>query len=220
MHAVMPECDTHPKAQVPSSRREGRGHHHRRAAWPHRQSRSAGWHAAKPKSPPPRSALPVFYDELGAGNGLFQVPTARRRPYSTRSATICLSRTTLSGPEHRRIVVTYRCSAGNRRRSGRLLFRGRVRTDQSHRPPPARGFWNSARSCVLKEYRSKRTIEALWQGIGPISTLRDRRDDWLPPRSTAPCRRACRSVDLSRPSLPDEFGLGCAGGGGPTAPWT
>lgn len=109
----------------------------------------------------------VFYDELGAGKGRLQ---ALDRRDADRFDPVCdhllVIDTNLSGPEHRRIVGTYRllrqekaAAAGGFYSEGEFDLPGLVA-----RHPELR-FLELGRSCVLPEYRSKRSIEVLWQGI-------------------------------------------------------
>lgn len=107
----------------------------------------------------------VFYDELGAGKD-----RARDRRDADRFDPLCdhllVFDTGLCGPEHRRIVGTYRLlrqetadAAGGFYSEDEFELR---RLIARH---PGQRFLELGRSCVLPEYRSKRTIEALWQGI-------------------------------------------------------
>jgi putative hemolysin len=109
----------------------------------------------------------VFYDELGAGKGRLE---ARDRRDADRFDAVCdhllVFDTRLSGPEHRRIVGTYRLL----RQEMAAAAGGFYSQDEFELPQlvarhPDLRFLELGRSCVLPEYRSKRTIEALWQGI-------------------------------------------------------
>ena len=109
----------------------------------------------------------VFYDELGARKHASQ---SQDRSDHDRFDTICdhliVLDTSLSGPEHRRIVGTYRLL----RQESAIAAGGFYSEDEFEltgliaRHPDQR-FLELGRSCVLPEYRSKRTIEVLWQGI-------------------------------------------------------
>jgi putative hemolysin len=109
----------------------------------------------------------VFYDELGARKGLFD---ALDRRDSDRFDGLCdhllVCDTALPGPDHRRIVGTYRLL----RQETAVATGGFYSEDEFEirklvaRHPHER-FLELGRSCVLPEYRSKRTIEVLWQGI-------------------------------------------------------
>lgn len=108
----------------------------------------------------------VFYEELGArvlGSGTVGRDADR---FDEVCDHLLVIDSALPGPDHRRIVGTYR------------LLRQEVATGAGGfysedefeigklvaRHPQAR-FLELGRSCVLPGYRSKRTIEALWQGI-------------------------------------------------------
>lgn len=109
----------------------------------------------------------VFYDELGARHEGFDGIKGRD---ADRFDEVCdhllVFDSALPGPEHRRIVGTYR------------ILRQEVAADTGGfysqdefdltkliaRHPDLR-FVELGRSCVLPEYRAKRTIEVLWQGI-------------------------------------------------------
>ena len=105
----------------------------------------------------------VFYEELGA------VKNAEHSD-ADRFDDICdhlvVLDTSLSGPQHRRIVGTYRllrqepaAAAGGFYSESEFELPGLVARHPDQR------FLELGRSCVLPEYRSKRTIEVLWQGI-------------------------------------------------------
>ena len=109
----------------------------------------------------------VFYDELGAGKGRLQ---ALDRRDADRFDPVCdhllVVDTNLSGPRHRRIVGTYRLL----RQEKASAAGGFYSEDEFDLPGlvarhPDLRFLELGRSCVLPEYRSKRTIEVLWQGI-------------------------------------------------------
>lgn len=109
----------------------------------------------------------VFYDELGAGKGRME---ALGRRDADRFDPVCdhllVVDTNLAGPEHRRIVGTYRLL----RQEKAAAAGGFYSEDEFDLPGlvarhPDLRFLELGRSCVLPEYRSKRTIEVLWQGI-------------------------------------------------------
>jgi L-ornithine Nalpha-acyltransferase len=109
----------------------------------------------------------VFHEELGAKSSDLQ---ALDRRDADRFDAVCdhvlVFDHALSGPEHGRIVGTYRML----NQEGAALAGGFYSEDefdltsliQRH---PGKRFLELGRSCVLPTYRSKRTIEALWQGI-------------------------------------------------------
>ena len=168
MHTVMPECDTRPNASgamlagrtvgaVANGAPLGRiGNLEVRLA--RNESEIAAAQEVRYR---------VFYDELGARKDLFQ---AQDRRDSDRFDPLCdhllVLDMSLPGPEHRRIVGTYRLL----RQESAAATGGFYSDDEFDlrrliaRHPDLR-FLELGRSCVLPEYRSKRTIEALWQGI-------------------------------------------------------
>lgn len=109
----------------------------------------------------------VFYDELGARK--HELDSMERRD-ADRFDAICdhllVFDTALSGPDHRRIVGTYRLL-----RQEAAAAAGGFYSDEEFElnklisRHPGQRFLELGRSCVLPEYRSKRTIEVLWQGI-------------------------------------------------------
>ena len=109
----------------------------------------------------------VFYDELGARQ--FDLNSTAGRD-ADRFDEVCdhllVFDTSLPGPDHRRIVGTYRLlrqeiavAAGGFYSDGEFELKKLVARH------PGQRFLELGRSCVLPEYRSKRTIEILWQGI-------------------------------------------------------
>lgn len=109
----------------------------------------------------------VFYDELGARQNVADVMERRD---SDRFDAICdhllVIDTALPGPKHRRIVGTYRLL----RQEAAIAAGGFYSEDEFEMNNliarhSGRRFLELGRSCVLAEYRSKRTIEVLWQGI-------------------------------------------------------
>jgi putative hemolysin len=109
----------------------------------------------------------VFYDELGARPSGLQSTAGRD---TDRFDEVCdhllVLDISLPGPDHRRIVGTYRLlrqeiavEAGGFYSEDEFELRKLVARH------PGQRFLELGRSCVLPQYRSKRTIEALWQGI-------------------------------------------------------
>jgi putative hemolysin len=109
----------------------------------------------------------VFYDELGARQGDLASTAGRD---ADRFDEVCdhllVFDTSLPGPDYKRIVGTYRllrqeiaAEAGGFYSEGEFELRKLVARH------PGQRFLELGRSCVLPEYRSKRTIEILWQGI-------------------------------------------------------
>ncbi len=109
----------------------------------------------------------VFYDELGAKR---QYVHALEQRDADRFDAICdhllVFDTAIPGPDHRQIVGTYRLL-----RQESALAAGGFYSDEEFELEglmarhPDRRFLELGRSCVLPEYRSKRTVELLWQGI-------------------------------------------------------
>ena len=109
----------------------------------------------------------VFHEELGARAS---EADARARRDADRFDEVCdhllVLDSSLPGPDHRRIVGTYRLM----RQENAALAGGFYSSDEFElerlvaRHPGLR-FLELGRSCVLPQYRSKRTIEVLWQGI-------------------------------------------------------
>ena len=109
----------------------------------------------------------VFYDEMGAHQGAVQ---ALGRRDADRFDPVCdhllVLDSGLPGPERNRIVGTYRLL----RQEAAAAAGGFYSQDEFDLPGlvarhPGVRFLELGRSCVLPEYRSKRTIEVLWQGI-------------------------------------------------------
>ena len=109
----------------------------------------------------------VFYDEMGAQKGALQ---ALDRRDADRFDPVCdhllVLDSNISGPEHNRIVGTYRLL----RQEAAIAAGGFYSQDEFDLPDlvarhPGERFLELGRSCVLPDYRSKRTIEVLWQGI-------------------------------------------------------
>jgi L-ornithine Nalpha-acyltransferase len=109
----------------------------------------------------------VFYDELGAKRGYVHELEARD---ADRFDAVCdhlvVFDTSIYGPDHRQIVGTYRLlpqaravAAGGFYAQDEFQIRALVARH------PDRRFLELGRSCVLPEYRSRRTVELLWQGI-------------------------------------------------------
>lgn len=109
----------------------------------------------------------VFFDELGARK---QAAHSIERRDSDRFDDVCdhllVFDTSINGPEHRRIVGTYRLLRQERAtEAGGFYSDDEFELNKLIARHPGQRFLELGRSCVLPEYRSKRTIEALWQGI-------------------------------------------------------
>ena len=109
----------------------------------------------------------VFYDELGANpEGTGSMPGRDADRFDEVCDHLLVFDTSLPGPDHRRIVGTYRLL----RQEVAVAFGGFYSEDEFELTKllarhPEQRFLELGRSCVLPGYRSKRTIEALWQGI-------------------------------------------------------
>ncbi|MEQ1952047.1 GNAT family N-acetyltransferase [Mesorhizobium sp. CN2-181] len=109
----------------------------------------------------------VFYEELGAKSNRLEALDRRDADrFDACCDHILVFDHALPGPEHNRIIGTYRLL----NQEGAALAGGFYSEDefdlgsliQRH---PGKRFLELGRSCVLPQYRSKRTIETLWQGI-------------------------------------------------------
>ncbi len=115
----------------------------------------------------------VFHEELGARSTRSQAADRRDADrFDAACDHLLVLDTTIAGPDHRRIVGTYRlldedgaAIAGSHYSEDEFDLSGLLRT--------GRRFLELGRSCVLPAYRSKRTIEVLWQGIWAYVLDRD-----------------------------------------------
>ncbi|WP_410000542.1 GNAT family N-acetyltransferase [Mesorhizobium sp. SP-1A] len=108
----------------------------------------------------------VFYDELGAGGGLKALDRRDADRFDPVCDHLLVFDTALPGPEHARIVGTYRLlRQESADASGGFYSQDEFELARLVARHPGLRFLELGRSCVLPEYRSKRTIEALWQGI-------------------------------------------------------
>jgi putative hemolysin len=109
----------------------------------------------------------VFYDELGARKDLFQAQERRDADrFDPHCDHLLVFDTSLGGPDHRRIVGTYRLLRQEiATAAGGFYSEGEFELTRLIARHPGQRFLELGRSCVLPGYRSKRTIEALWQGI-------------------------------------------------------
>lgn len=109
----------------------------------------------------------VFYDELGAKRSYVHELEARD---ADRFDAVCdhllVIDTAIEGPDHRRIIGTYRLLPGNCARDASGFY-SEAEFDIAAllARHPDRNFLELGRSCVLPAYRSKRVVELLWQGI-------------------------------------------------------
>ena len=109
----------------------------------------------------------VFHEELGA---TADRAAAQERRDSDRFDDLCdhllVVDTSVDGPACDRIVGTYRLlRQESAREAGGFYSQDEFDLEALTLRHPRLRFLELGRSCVLPEYRSKRTIELLWQGI-------------------------------------------------------
>jgi putative hemolysin len=109
----------------------------------------------------------VFFEELGARSAH---ASASERRDADRFDDVCdhllVIDTALPGGDIDRIVGTYRLLRGEMAAAaGGFYSSDEFQLDRLVARHRDRRFMELGRSCVLPEYRSKRTIEVLWQGI-------------------------------------------------------
>lgn len=109
----------------------------------------------------------VFHEELGARALAADLQDRRD---ADRFDDICdhllVVDNAIDGPEHRRIVGTYRLLRQESAfAAGGFYSSDEFELDKLVARHPRLRFLELGRSCVLPQYRSKRTIELLWQGI-------------------------------------------------------
>jgi len=109
----------------------------------------------------------VFFEELGARSSTAS-ETDRRD--SDRFDDVCdhllVFDKSLPGPDRDQIVGTYRLLRQEQAKaSGGFYSNDEFELDALVARHPGRNFLELGRSCVLPPYRTKRTIELLWQGI-------------------------------------------------------
>lgn len=109
----------------------------------------------------------VFYEELGARGSL---ASESERRDADRFDDVCdhllVIDQSLPGRDLDRIVGTYRLLRGEMAAAaGGFYSSDEFQLERLVARHRGRNFLELGRSCVLPEYRSKRTIEVLWQGI-------------------------------------------------------
>lgn len=109
----------------------------------------------------------VFCEELGA---VPASPASCLRRDADRFDDACdhliVCDTDLPGPDHCRVVGTYRLlRQESAAAAGGFYSTAEFELDRLIARNPGLRFMELGRSCVLQPYRSKRTIEALWQAI-------------------------------------------------------
>ena len=107
----------------------------------------------------------VFFDELGAkGSATMEQRDADR--FDPVCDHLLVYDTSIAGPKHKQIVGTYRLLRSERAsETGGFYSASEYSIDRLVAAKPDLSFLELGRSCVLPEYRSKRTVELLWQGI-------------------------------------------------------
>lgn len=118
----------------------------------------------------------VFYEEMGAKRDQAfdtdipnaDIPDAERRD-ADRYDAVCdhllVYDTSLEGPDHKQIVGTYRLMRKEHaEKVGGFYSTSEYEIDKLIARKPELNFLELGRSCVMPEYRSKRTVELLWQG--------------------------------------------------------
>ncbi|MFC4624699.1 GNAT family N-acetyltransferase [Daeguia caeni] len=108
----------------------------------------------------------VFYDEMGAH--AHSMAAAERRD-ADRFDAVCdhllVYDTALTCPQHRQIVGTYRLMRSDQAaKHGGFYSADEYDVHQLALSRPNLRLLELGRSCVQAEYRSKRTVELLWQG--------------------------------------------------------
>jgi putative hemolysin len=109
----------------------------------------------------------VFYEELGAKRQLLHALEQRDADrFDDACDHLLVFDTSVPGPDTNRIVGTYRLLRQERTAiTGGFYSSDEFELDSLVARHPGLRFLELGRSCVLPEYRSKRTIEVLWQGI-------------------------------------------------------
>lgn len=112
----------------------------------------------------------VFYDELGASRQYVHMLEQRD---SDRFDSMCdhllvLDRS-IGGPDHRQVVGTYRLLRQNPGNLTACYSDEEFCLSELMQHHPEKRFLELGRSCVLLEYRTKRIVELLWQGIWAYS---------------------------------------------------
>ncbi|MFC5386286.1 GNAT family N-acetyltransferase [Aquamicrobium segne] len=108
----------------------------------------------------------IFYDELGARPGLQHINRYDSDRFDPLCDHLLVLDHELGGPDHQRIVATYRLLRQDMAQAaGGFYSEGEFELNRLTARHPQQRFLELGRSCVLPEYRSRRSIEALWQGI-------------------------------------------------------
>ena len=109
----------------------------------------------------------VFHEEMGAtSNGAGLRDRRDIDHYDDVCDHLLVLDSTIEGTERERIVGTYRLlRQENAALAGGFYSNSEFELDALVARHPGLNFLELGRSCVLPQYRSKRTIELLWQGI-------------------------------------------------------
>ncbi len=109
----------------------------------------------------------VFFEEMSAKPSAIQRLTKRDSdPFDRFCDHLLVIDETLPGPDAERIVGTYRLLGPEAAAKARRYYsEDEFDLGPLLRRHPDRRFLELGRSCVLKPYRGKRTVELLWQGI-------------------------------------------------------
>lgn len=107
----------------------------------------------------------VFSHELG-GSGRWRQSGLDIDRFDTICEHLIVIDTSRKDPDHERVVGTYRLLRQDQaERRGGFYSSGEFDLHPLLKRHPQRSFLELGRSCVLPAYRSKRTLELLWQGI-------------------------------------------------------
>lgn len=109
----------------------------------------------------------VFYDELGAKRAfVHELEQTDADRFDAVCDHLVVFDTAIGGLDHRQIVGTYRLLRQDAAlESGGFYSADEYEVEALVARHPGRKFLELGRSCVLPAYRSKRTVELLWQGI-------------------------------------------------------
>ncbi len=109
----------------------------------------------------------VFYDEMGAKRlDAHHIEARDADRFDDVCDHLVVLDDAIDGPDHRKIVGTYRLLPAERaRETGGFYSASEFDIGALVDRHPQRRFLELGRSCVLPHYRSRRTVELLWQGI-------------------------------------------------------
>lgn len=109
----------------------------------------------------------VFFDGHGAkAEGAAALEERDADRFDATCDHLLVYDTAIAGPEHKQIVGTYRLMRGEKARDADGFYSaGEYDVERLTLSKPDLNFLELGRSCVKPEYRSKRTMELLWQGV-------------------------------------------------------